>query len=556
MPDTPPLLEIRDLCVRYGRRGRAFDALRDVGLTVDAGERVGVVGESGSGKSTLALALLRALGPAGRVTGGSMRFRGADIAAMSGRALRMLRSAGIGLVQQEPMAALNPAMTIGRQLREVPRVAGPGATAAEIDGRIQTMLEEVRLDDGARILAAYPHQLSGGQLQRVCLAMVLLGQPSLLILDEPTTSLDTRTSAAIVDLVRDMADRHGIALLLISHDLGLVGALTDRVLVMQGGAVVDRGTAAEIFAGGTHPYTAGLVRAMTPAGPTPSGDPAPLAAREPLVRIAGVGKSYPLAGRWGGVAGQVAALRGLDLEIVPGETLALVGESGSGKSTLGRILAGLEAADDGTVAFDGVEIGATSVDRRPRDVRLDIQMVFQDPDGSLNPSLSVGRQLSRALASRGGILDANATATLLDRVRLPAAFALRLPRELSGGQKQRVAIARAFAPAPRIVVADEPVSALDASLRRDVLDLLRRLQTDHGTALLLISHDLMLVRWFADRVAVLRDGAIVESGPVATVLGSPRHAYTRALLDAALEGGSAGIGRPDPSGAPGTDRGI
>jgi len=548
MPDAAPLLEVNDLCVRYGRRGRAFDAVRDVSLTLGAGERVGVVGESGSGKSTLALALLRALGPAGRVTGGVMRFRGADISATSGRALRVLRSSGIGLVQQEPMAALNPAMTIGRQLREVPRVAEAGATAADIDRRIQTMLEEVRLDDGARILAAYPHQLSGGQLQRVCLAMVLLGQPSLLILDEPTTALDTRTSAAIVELIREMADRHGIALLLISHDLGLIGALADRVLVMREGQVIDRGTAAEIFAGGNHPYTAKLVGSMVTGSPVQSrGEPRRVESK-PLVQVTGIGKSYPLTGRWGEVFGQVAALHGLDLDIAPGETLALVGESGSGKSTLGRILTGLENADSGTVMFDGVEVGTMPVDQRPRDVRLDIQMVFQDPDGSLNPSLSVGRQLTRALASRGGALGAKAAAGLLEMVQLPAAFASRLPRELSGGQKQRVAIARAFASAPRIVVADEPVSALDASIRRDVLDLLRRLQSVHGTALLLISHDLLLVRQFADRVAVMRDGAIVEVGPVQTVLETPRHAYTQALLAAALGSGPAGIQRPDSRG--------
>lgn len=549
MPNALPLLEVNDLCVRYGRRGRAFDAVRDVSFTLSAGERAGVVGESGSGKSTLALALLRALGPAGRVTGGVMRFRGADISAMSGRALRALRSSGIGLVQQEPMAALNPAMTIGRQLREVPRLAEAGARAEAIGHRIQTMLEEVRLDDSARILAAYPHQLSGGQLQRVCLAMVLLGEPSLLILDEPTTALDTRTSAAIVELIREMADRHGIALLLISHDLGLIGALADRVLVMREGQVIDRGTDAEIFTGGDHPYTAKLVGSISTGIPAQFRDEPRRAESEPFVKVAGIGKSYPLMGRWGNISGHVAALHGLDLDIAPGETLALVGESGSGKSTLGRILAGLEYADSGTVMFDGVEVGAIPVDQRPRDVRLAIQMVFQDPDGSLNPSLSVGRQLTRALANRGGALGANAAAGLLEMVQLPAAFASRLPRELSGGQKQRVAIARAFASAPRIVVADEPVSALDASIRRDVLDLLRRLQTDHGTALLLISHDLMLVRQFADRVAVMRDGGIVEVGPVQTVLETPRHAYTRALLAAALDSGPAGMRRPVPRGS-------
>ncbi len=544
MPDAPPLLEVNELSVRYGRRGDASDAVRDVSLTLGVGERVGVVGESGSGKSTLALALLRALGPAGRVTGGVMRFRGADISAMSGRALRALRSSGIGLVQQEPMAALNPAMTIGRQLREVPRLAEADPRAEAIGHRIQTMLEEVRLDDSARILAAYPHQLSGGQLQRVCLAMVLLGAPSLLVLDEPTTALDTQTSAAIVELIREMADRHGIALLLISHDLGLIGALADRVLVMREGQVIDRGTAAEIFTGGDHPYTAKLVGSMATGRPVQIRDEPRRAESKPLVKVTGIGKSYPLMGRWGTVSGQVAALHGLDLDIAPGETLALVGESGSGKSTLGRILAGLDCADSGTVMFDGIEVGAIPVDQRPRDVRLDIQMVFQDPDGSLNPSLSVGRQLTRALAKRGGALGANAAAGLLELVQLPAAFSSRLPRELSGGQKQRVAIARAFASAPRIVVADEPVSALDASIRRDVLDLLRRLQSSHGTALLLISHDLLLVRQFAERVAVMRDGAIVEVGPVQTVLETPRHAYTRALVAAALDSGPAGMQRP------------
>ena len=551
MAGTPPLLEVRGLCVRYGRRGRAVDAVRDVGLTLRAGERVGVVGESGSGKSTLALALLRALAPAGRITGGVMRFRGDDIAAMPRRALRTLRGSGIGLVQQEPIAALNPAMTIGQQLREVPRIAD--APTEEIDRRIDVMLAEVRLGNRARILAAYPHQLSGGQLQRICLAMVLLGEPALLVLDEPTTALDTRTSAAIVGLVREMADRRGIALLLISHDLGLIGALADRVLVMRQGQVVDRGTAAAIFAGGDHPYTAELVRSVMPGGPVrPAAEPGS-GERMPLVRFAGIGKSFQVTGRWGGAAGQVAALRCVDLDIARGETLALVGESGSGKSTLGRILAGLDSADSGSILFDGAEIATVPVDRRPRGMRLKIQMVFQDPDGSLNPSLSVGRQLSRALAGRRGAAQTGGAAELLESVHLPATVAARKPRELSGGQKQRVAIARAFARAPRIVIADEPVSALDATIRQDVLDLLRRLQAAHGTALLLISHDLLLVRWFADRVAVLRDGVLVECGPVATVLESPRHAYTRALLAAAREIGPAGIGKPAPSGSPDTE---
>jgi peptide/nickel transport system ATP-binding protein len=541
MADATPLLEIRDLCIRYGRRGHAVDALRDVSLSLGAGERVGVVGESGSGKSTLALAPLRALGASGRVTGGTMHFRGDDISALSARALQTLRCSGIGLVQQEPMAALNPSMTIGRQLREVPKLAAAGAAADTIDDRIQAMLAEVGLEDGARILAAYPHQLSGGQLQRVCLAMVLLGEPALLILDEPTTALDTRTSAAIVELIREMADRHGIALLLISHDLGLVGALTDRVLVMRDGEVIDRGTVPEMFAGGNHPYTAGLVRSVAAGSPGHAEAPPSRPDTQPFIRFAGIEKSYPLVGRWGGITGKVAALRGLDLDVAPGETLALVGESGCGKSTLGRILAGLEAADSGSVTLDGREIGATPVEHRPRGVRLDIQMVFQDPDGSLNPSLSVGRQLSRALISRGDSLEANATGDLLEMVQLPADVAARLPRELSGGQKQRVAIARAFAARPRIVIADEPVSALDATLRRDILELLNRLQREHGTALLLISHDLMLVRWFADRVAVLREGAIVECGPVASVLEAPGHAYTRALLAAARAGAPAGI---------------
>lgn len=537
MAEDAALVEIGGLRVRYRRGRREVEALKGVDLTVRAGERVGIVGESASGKSTLALAILHALGPGGQAVAGWVRVAGRDIARMSGAELRVLRGSQIALVQQEPMAALNPAMTVGRQLREVPRLAASTNSPAEAEGRLRRMLDEVHLRDGARILASYPHQLSGGQLQRVCIAMALLGEPSMLILDEPTTALDTTTGAAIVELIREIADRRGTALLLISHDLDLVAALADRVLVLLDGEVVDQGDVDAVLAGGRHPYTRALLADAAARRPDRAATQGNGAAA--LLRAAGVRKDYPVVGRWGREAGRVAAVRGLDVEIAPGETLALVGESGSGKSTLGRIVAGLETADGGQVLLDGLEIGGLPVNRRPRAVRTVVQMVFQDPDGSLNPSLPVGWQLARAAILSGGAATRPAARrhadALLDRVGLPREVAARFPRELSGGQKQRVAIARAFAGTPRLVVADEPVSALDASLRRAVLELLRDLQAAHGTALMFITHDLAVARGIADRVAVMRAGVIVESGPVSAVFDAPRHPYTRALLAADLD---------------------
>jgi ABC-type glutathione transport system ATPase component len=532
-PNSAPVLEVEDLHVRYLTRAGAVEAVRGVDFTVPVGGSFGLVGESGCGKSTIALAVMRYLGRNGEISGGRIRIEGRDLAALTEAELLALRGGRVAMVYQEPMSSLNPVLTVGRQLTEVVRLhGGIGDEAAR--ARAVEMLGLVQMPEPAKLLDAYPHQLSGGMQQRVVIAMALMASPALLVLDEPTTALDVRVQAGILDLIADLRDEVGAAILYISHDLGTVARICDRVAVMRHGEIVEQGPVEEVFRRPRHDYTRSLLAAV------PTLDD-PVTARPPdageraldVIEVSKVfgGDAGPMrrAGR------EIRALDNVSLHVPPGRTLAIVGESGSGKSTLARILLGLETADGGRIELrGGLELAALDVGRRPKEVLSRLQMVFQNPDATLNPSHSVGYAIARPLRRLGRARgDARAhVARLLAAVGLCPEFARRKPHQLSGGQKQRVGIARALASSPEIVVADEPTSALDVSVRARVVELLGKLQGDRGLTIVFISHDLALVRSIADLVAVIHEGRIVEFGPVEEVFSPPHHPYTEELISA------------------------
>jgi peptide/nickel transport system ATP-binding protein len=612
MTDTAPLLEIEDLCLSYYTRAGEIPAVIDFSLTMRAGESVGLVGESGCGKSTVAMGIMRYMGNNGGIVGGRIRFKGRDMAELSPRELQRLRGAEIAMVYQEPMAALNPSLTIETQLTEVP-MFHEGASVAEARERAIRILEDVRLPDAELMLKKYPHQLSGGQQQRVVIAMALLSNPSLLLLDEPTTALDVTVEAGIVELIADLSKKYGTALLYISHNLGLILEVCDRVCVMYSGEVVEEGSVAEVFDKPRHPYTHGLfdciplpsadktarplvpIRGQLPLpherpagcnfGPrcdhfqaghcdggtipltTPTNDGSGHRARclrwqeiswgerraeagaaatdvigEEVLHVENMQKYYPVHDRSIGalISGKgtrwVKANETLSFSARRQETVAIVGESGCGKSTFAKVLMGLETATDGTIEFDGKEIGGQSVHARTPDQLGALQMVFQNPNDTLNPSITVGGHIARVIRKFGVEKDPKKVQErvleLLDLVKLPRDFAKRRPRQLSGGQKQRIGIARAFAGNPAMVVADEPVSALDVSVQAAVTELLMDIQREHGTTLLFISHDLSVVRYLADRIIVMYLGRIMESGATDDIFAPPYHPYTEALLSA------------------------
>jgi len=607
---TDALLELQDLSVAYGGRRGETRVVRGVSFALRAGEAMGIVGESGCGKSTVALTIVRYLGRGGRIADGRIFFEGRDLATLDAAALRDLRGRRVAMVYQDPMASLNPVMTVGRQLIEVPMIHdGAGRRAAR--ARALAMLEEVKLADPEAVMERYPHQLSGGQQQRIVIAMALIAEPALLIMDEPTTGLDVTVEAAVLELVRDLRRRHHSAILFISHNLGTVAGVCDRIGVMYRGELVEDGPVRRIFADPRHPYTRGLLDCLPTVGRDKrqaplvpiAGQleppwqrapgcgfaarcphveagrctmaPIPLAAFAPEHRVACVragelpayarrradgaavtavrvaapvvatehlGKVYvPRRRRLGGRRWPVRALNDVEVSAARRQTLAIVGESGCGKSTLAKVLAGIETATEGRVALDGVEVGRLGIDRRGRQLKRKLQMVFQNPESTLNPSHTVGYAIGRALKRlRGGAtcdIDA-AVARLLETVKLAPDMAARVPRQLSGGEKQRVAIARALASDPDVVVADEPVSALDVSVQAAIINLLTELQASHGTTLVFISHDLSVVRYLADHVAVMYLGSVLEHGPVERVFTPPYHPYTEALL--------AAVPVPDP----------
>ena len=496
----------------------------DVSLSVDRGETLAVVGESGSGKSLTALSVLQLLPPGAQATG-AITLDGQSMLGASGPALRTARGGTAGMVFQEPMTSLNPLHRIGRQVGEALALHRRTPTRAAIT----ELLAQVGFADAGARLDAYPHQLSGGQRQRVMIAMALANDPKLLIADEPTTALDVTIQAGILALLAAERARRGLALLLISHDLNVVRRVADRVAVMRDGRVVEQGPAADIFARPQHPYTRMLLAAEPAGSPAPIAPDAPEAAALHDLRV-----SFPIRrGLLRRTVRAVHAVDGISLDIRRGETLGLVGESGSGKSTAGFALLKLQAAT-GRVVVLGQDI-STWPESRLRPLRRRMQIVFQDPFGSLDPRMSVGAIVAEGLrVHEPGAPRAVRVAEALAEVGLPADAADRYPHEFSGGQRQRIAIARATVLKPELVVLDEPTSALDRSVQGQIVDLLRGLQQRHGLAYLFISHDLAVVRAMSHRVAVMQAGRIVEQGPTEAIFAAPQTPYTAALMAAAF----------------------
>jgi peptide/nickel transport system ATP-binding protein len=593
---TGPAVAVEHLDVTYRVRGQDRRALRDVSFQIGSGESYGLVGESGSGKSTVALALTRYLPRNGRVSEGTIRINGADPLAMDNAALRDLRAHTVSMVYQEPGRALNPSIKVGHQVAEVYEIAG--LRRAEALEKAESMLRKVQISDPHRVMDRYPHQLSGGMAQRVVVAMALAAEPSLLILDEPTTALDATVEAEVLDLIAGLREEFATSVLFISHNLAVIAKMCDRVGVLYAGELIEEGPAREVFDRPRHPYTVGLLRCIPRRGqrkdhgrldtipgflPTPGDEPAgcifaprcPIAedqcraappppfpvgdgrtsrcylheqtedlprntpvnldippvrdADRPVVRLERLSKTF------GSRDEAVKALVGVDLSLELGETLGLVGESGSGKTTLARALLGLIPPDEGSVIdLDGEPV-APDARRRTREQLKALQIVFQNPDSALNRRHTVRRLISQPLSRLAGLSGARLRERLADLVRSvrmeDRQLSLR-PSQLSGGLKQRVAIARAFAGGPRIVVCDEPTSALDVSVQAAILNLLVDLQAKERVTYLFISHDLGLVRYLSDRIAVLYLGRIMEVGPAETVFAGPHHPYTEALLSA------------------------
>jgi peptide/nickel transport system ATP-binding protein len=532
-PASSPLLDVRDLHVALPAGSQRPFAVQAADLSLAPGEVLCVVGESGSGKSLTARAVMGLLPrPHVRVARGAIDFLGEDLAQASESRMRAVRGSEISMIFQEPMTALNPVMTIGRQIDEVFRfhVSMP---ERERRSRAQALLADVNLPDPARMLDAYPHELSGGQRQRAMIAMALALDPKILIADEPTTALDVTTQAQILKLIKDMQAAHDTGVLFITHDFGVVADIADRVAVMQGGKVVETGTAAQVLNAPTHPYTRGLIAAvpsLTPRRARPR-------AAEPVLQVKGLNKVYAGGRSWFGFGKPgrtVVAARDVDLELRRGETLGVVGESGSGKSSVARCIVRLTDADSGRILLDGVDLrplGRAAM----RPYRSKIQMVFQDPYASLNPRRRVGAIIAQGMRIAGWTeRDARArTRELLRIVGLDEAAFDRFPHEFSGGQRQRIGVARALALEPKVLVADEPVSALDVSIQAQILTLLDEIRDRMALSMLFITHDLRVAAQVCDRLAVMRRGEVVETGPTAEIFANPRHPYTRELLDAA-----------------------
>ncbi|SDD63619.1 ABC transporter ATP-binding protein [Belnapia rosea] len=525
---TAPLLSVENLSIAFGPRL----VVRDVSFALHPGETLALVGESGSGKSLSALAALRLLPAAARITGGRITLDGTDVLAAKEAALQRLRGGVAGMVFQEPMTSLNPLHGIGRQVGEAITLHQPLAGAA-LHARVLELLRQAGLPRAEERLGAYPHQLSGGQRQRVMIAAALANNPKLLIADEPTTALDVTIQAQILELLADLKARLGMAMLLITHDLAIVRRHADHVVVMRDGEAVEQNTAAALFDAPQHPYTRMLLATQ------PGGRPAPVPAAAPVVaEVEDLRVHFPIRrGLLRRVVGHVKAVDGVSLAVREGETLGLVGESGSGKTTLGLALLRLEGSQ-GAIRFEGRELQPLS-GRALRPLRRRMQVVFQDPYGSLSPRLSAGEIIGEGLeVHEPGLTRAArdmAVASALEEVGLDPAMAARYPHEFSGGQRQRIAIARALVLKPRLVVLDEPTSALDVTVQAQVVELLRALQARHRLAYLFISHDLRVVRALAHRIMVLKDGRVVEQGEAEQLATAPREPYTRALMAAAFD---------------------
>ena len=527
------LLSVRDLSVTFDVPGGAVEAVKGVSFDIPAGETLALVGESGSGKSVTALSVLQLLPyPTARHPSGSIRFKGQEIVGVKAEALRRVRGDRISMIFQEPMTSLNPLHTVEKQISET-LFLHKGMTADAAQARVLELLELVGIHDAEQRLTAYPHELSGGQRQRVMIAMALANDPDLLIADEPTTALDVTIQAQILKLLGELQSKFGMAMLFITHDLGVVRKVSRRTCVMQRGEIVEAGDTEEIFANPQHPYTRRLIEAEPSGEKTPMREDAPLVLRGDDVKV-----WFPIKkGLLRRTASHVRAVDGISLTVREGQTVGVVGESGSGKTTLGMALIRLQSSQ-GEIVFQGTDLQRLS-SRELRPMRRELQVVFQDPYGSLSPRMSVGQIIEEGLKVHeiGG--DAAARDALvvqaLEEVDLDPETRHRYPHEFSGGQRQRIAIARAMVLKPRFVVLDEPTSALDRSVQAQIVDLLRALQKRHRLAYLFISHDLRVVRALSDDVIVMRAGKVVEQGPVDDIFSDPKESYTRALMAAAFE---------------------
>ena len=523
--DGAPLLAVRDLRISAG----PLHVVQDVSFSVSPGEFLALVGESGSGKTATGRAVIDLLPPGLNQTGGSILLRGEDLATARPERLRELRGATIGMVFQEPMVSLNPALSIGAQMSEG-LALHTKLSKEQIREACLAMLRRVQIRDPEACLGAFPHEFSGGMRQRIMLASVMLLKPALLIADEPTTALDTLAQREILDLMVALARDNGTAVLLITHNLGLVARYCDRAVVMQRGRVVEEGPAAALLRDPQHSYTQSLVEALPRRTPRPPRQ----GFAQPVLQAQALEVTFPGRRRFFRRSAAVPAVRGVDLTINAGETVALVGGSGSGKTTLGRAMLRLVQPTGGRLLFQGEDV-TTATGEALRRFRLACQIVFQDPYSSLDPRQRIGEIVAEPLRHLPE-LDAAAkrrrVAEVFEEVGLPG-FDRRFPHQLSGGQRQRVAIARAIVRRPALVVADEPVSALDMTVQKQILTLFRRLQQERGFACLFVSHDLAAVEEVADRVLVMQHGKLVEQGPRDRIFDSPEHPYTKALLAAA-----------------------
>ena len=527
------LLSIDDLCVTFDVPDGTVDAVRHISFTIGKGETVALVGESGSGKSVTALSILQLLPyPLARHPAGSIRFQGREMVGAGETAMQAMRGDRISMIFQEPMTSLNPLHTIENQISET-LILHKGMDARAARGRVLELLDLVGVSNAEQRLTAYPHELSGGQRQRVMIAMALANEPDLLIADEPTTALDVTIQAQILKLLKDLQREFGMAMLFITHDLGIVRKIADRVCVMCEGEIVEAGEAAKIFAAPEHEYTKHLLAAEPKGTKSVPEAGAPIVIEGDNVKV-----WFPIKkGLLRRTVDHVRAVDGITISVRAGQTVGVVGESGSGKTTLGMALLRLERST-GDIRFNGQNIQNLSTNQL-RPLRREMQVVFQDPFGSLSPRMSVGEIIAEGLRIHGLDLDAAGrearVVEALEDVDLEPKSRFRYPHEFSGGQRQRVAIARAIVLKPRFIVLDEPTSALDMSVQAQLVDLLTGLQRTYGLAYLFISHDLKVVRALADQVIVMKDGRVVEQGPADAIFDNPREAYTKALMAAAFD---------------------
>jgi len=528
---STPLLDVRDLSVVFQQKDKSFTAVDKISFSCEKGRTLALVGESGSGKSLSALSVVKLL-PPGAAVSGSILFEGEDLAVCGEQRLRALRGSAITMVFQEPMTSLNPLHTIERQIGEILELHGMHGSAKRRE-KIIGLLTEVGIKDPAGRLGAFPHQLSGGQRQRVMIAMALANRPKLFIADEPTTALDVTVQAQILTLLKSLQKQHDMAMLFITHDLGIVRRLADDVAVMQKGRIVEAGPVEQIFSAPQHPYTQMLLAAEPKGEPPVRNETALEVLHADNIRV-----SFPIkAGFLRKTVGEVRAVDDISLRLCAGQTIGIVGESGSGKTTLGLALLRL-IRSQGQIVYMGRHIEALKF-KAMRPLRREMQIVFQDPYGSLSPRLSVGEIVAEGLIVQDESLSfldrREIVAHALKDVGLDPATMDRYPHEFSGGQRQRIAIARAIALQPKFIVLDEPTSALDMSVQAQIVDLLRDLQQKRNLAYLFISHDLKVVRALASDIIVMRSGKVVECGPAAQIFAQPQSDYTKALFAAAFD---------------------